>query len=370
MKDLKRHSQIESHKSVHQKTLNWAIWGFAFGYFAFYVPYSALAKALSAGLFDGMETGLRGFSILPVSVIASVLMMLGFLLLTGWWKDASTTQIVGINIPHPTRYTFASGICTSMIIATTTLAYTFDGVSIVFVMLLMRGGVLILAPMVDRLSNRATQWYSWLGLLFSLSALIIAFSERGGYEITLICAIDVVVYLLSYFTRLRFMSRQAKSNDPKTNRRYFVEEQLVAGPFLVALLGLIALIGQGPIVDQIRWGFSELWTSPMLGYVALVGILSQGTGICGTLIFLDNRENTYCVPVNRCSSILAGLCATYLLYGIFDQPQPSSYKLMGALCILMAILSLTVIPAIRSTNQKTKERGNNSNKFPEKLIEN
>ena len=50
----------------------------------------------------------------------------------------------------------------------------------------------------------------------------------GSAQITVTCAIDVALYLASYFARLRFMSRNAKSTDPDTNRRYFVEEQLVA----------------------------------------------------------------------------------------------------------------------------------------------
>lgn len=365
---MKGHASAGVINSRKSEKANWAIWGFAFGYFAFYVPYSATAKALSKGLFDNMDHGVAGFSILPLSVLASVMMMIAFLLLTGWWRDATSTQMWGVSVPHPTRYTFASGVCTSLIIATTTLAYTFDGVSIVFVMLLLRGGVLGIAPIVDRLSHRKTNWYSWLGLGFSFLALLIAFSERGGYEITVLCAVDVTVYILSYFTRLRVMSSRAKSNDPKTTRRYFVEEQLVAGPFLLLVLGAIALLGHGAIVEELRWGFTGIWGSSVVGIVALVGIFSQGTGICGTLIFLDKRENTYCVPVNRCSSILAGLCASYALYAVFDLPAPSVYKLAGACCILLAILSLTVLPAflrrrgapqprVKSTETKPQPHG-------------
>ncbi len=44
-----------------------------------------------------------------------------------------------------------SGLGTAIIIGTTTLAFTFTGVSILFALLLMRGGVLIIAPTVDLL---------------------------------------------------------------------------------------------------------------------------------------------------------------------------------------------------------------------------
>ena len=41
-----------------------SIWGLAFGYFAFYVPYSATTKALSKGLIPGSDP-ISGFEILP-----------------------------------------------------------------------------------------------------------------------------------------------------------------------------------------------------------------------------------------------------------------------------------------------------------------
>ena len=47
-----------------------------------------------------------------------------------------------------------SGVATAVIIGTTTLNYTFVGISILFALLLMRGGVLILAPVVDTLLGR------------------------------------------------------------------------------------------------------------------------------------------------------------------------------------------------------------------------
>ena len=119
------------------------IWSFAFGYFACYVPYSALTKALSKGLVPGMDGGaVSGFTLLPVSVAASTVGMLTCLTVARWWRFAGRRELFGVVVPWPGRWTFLSGLCTAAIIATTTLSYTFSGVSIVFVMLLMRGGVL------------------------------------------------------------------------------------------------------------------------------------------------------------------------------------------------------------------------------------
>lgn len=318
------------------------IWLFALGYFACYVPFSAMTKALSKGLFDGMEGPINGFRLLPLSVVASFVGAMLFLYLSGWYKAAGQKKFGRFSVPAPGRWTFLSGLCTSSIIVTTTLAYTFEGVSIVFVMLLMRGGVLCIAPVVDTLSGRKVRWFSFVGLGLSASALIVAFFEKGGFGLSLICTIDVVLYVLSYFVRLRFMSRLAKSADTASNKRYFVEEQLVATPFLLLFLLLFAWIGQGDIAAQIRAGFFGLFGSGVVLEILLVGFLSQGVGLFGGLILLDKSENTYCVPLNRCSSIMAGVMASYALAIVFGQTSLSVYKLVGASLIVCAMLFLTI----------------------------
>jgi hypothetical protein len=304
------------------------------GYFLFYVPFSALTKALSEGKF-GVK--LDGFQILPISVLASFIVMMVFLAATGWWRHSR---------PLPSIWTTLSGLCASAIIITTTLSYTFKGVSIVFVMLLMRGGVLCLAPVVDLVSKRKVRWFSWIGFGLSLLALLVAFSESSGYSINLACAICVGVYLLSYFIRLRFMSRLAKTDVGNANLRFFVEEQWASTPG--AFLGLLiyGCFGQSQVATDIWIGITSLWSSPQLGYVILVGVLSQGIGIFGGLLLLDKSENTFCVPINRSSSILAGVVASYGLTFIYHSRAPSPANLAGAALIIIAILFLTVPPQL------------------------
>ena len=267
------------------------IWWMAFGYFACYWPYSALVKSLSKGLLPGMDGGVAGLTLQPLQVASSLTAMFIFISAMGWWKYPAKRQITGsLRLPVPTAWTALSGICTATVIVTTNLAYTFSGVSIVFVMLLMRGGVLILGPIVDTITGRKVRWFSAAGMLLSLAALVIAFAEKGGYAISVLCAIDIAAYLTAYFVRFQFMSRIAKSPDTATNIRYFVEEQMVATPFLMVVLGLLALVGRGELMLLIREGFTNL-PGGIAGWVILAGIFSQGTGIFGTLIYLDKDND-------------------------------------------------------------------------------
>ena len=136
-----------------------SIWWWAFGYFAAYAPYSALTKALSDGKIGDK---VAGNTILPLSTLSSLLAMMLFLFLTGWWKSAGRKQIGKFAVPCPTPWTAMSGLCGATILTTTTLAYTISGVSIVFMMLLLRGGVLMIAPIVDAVSRRKVKWPSWV----------------------------------------------------------------------------------------------------------------------------------------------------------------------------------------------------------------
>ncbi|MFO0563118.1 MAG: hypothetical protein U0269_34165 [Polyangiales bacterium] len=320
-----------------------SVYWFAFGYFACYAPYSALTKALSSGLIG--DRTVTGLELLPLTTLASGIAMIFVMSALKWWRFASRSTVFGISVPRPGLWTGLSGLATAAIIVTTTLAYTFRGVSIPLVMLLMRGGVLMLAPVVDVLSKRKVRWFSFVALALSMLALLDAFFAAGASAIPFWCAADIGVYLLGYFVRLRFMSRIAKSTDPDVQRKYFVEEQMVAAPAAVVALAALALIGRSPALLAVRRGFTDLWSSSTLFWVILVGLLSQGTGVFGGLVLLDARENTFCVPLNRASSILAGVLAGAALMTV-GQRAPSQAELLGAGLLVAAIAALWAGPMI------------------------
>ncbi len=353
-------------EGVSEKRAELGIWWLAFGYFACYAPYAALTKAVTKGLLPAQTAPVSGFEILPISVAASLVGMFLFISLKGWWRYATQWKALGLSLPRPTKWTATSGFFTATVVITTTLAYTFTGVSIVFIMLLMRGGVLILAPITDAIARRKVQRASWIGLALSLAALVVA--EHGGdYRITTVTAINVAAYLLGYFVRLRFMSRIAKSEDETANTRYFVEEQMVGTPLLLAALGVLALIGPAHVTAAtgdwsrftggVRAGFTTFLGSSTGVIVAVItiGVLSQGTGIFGGLILLDKRENSFCVPVNRASSILAGVVGSFGLAIAAKQRFPNGWELAGAALVVGAIAILSAPSILAKRKLAAKE---------------
>ncbi|CAM4375481.1 MULTISPECIES: hypothetical protein [Myxococcus] len=331
-----------------------SIWGYALGYFVAYAPYSALTKALSGGALPGMREGISGFTLLPVSTSASLVGMFVFLTWMRWWRYAGHRQVWGFQVPAPGRWTLLSGLCSAAIIGTTTLAYTLPGASIVFMMLLMRGGVLVLAPLVDVLSGRRVRWPSWVALGLSFSAVAVAAGSSVSPTLTLLATVDVGVYLAAYFFRLRAMSQLAKSGEREVSIRYFVEEQMVATPVLVGTLAVLALIGGDGVLGDIRDGFTGALSRGHLASELAVGLLSQATGIFGGLILLDGRENAFCVPVNRASSVLAGVVATVVMSVTLGQPGAGALELVGA-ALVVAAMAVLAVPTVLAARRKAGE---------------
>ena len=333
-------------RSVNAPRTAPSIWWWAFGYFACYVPYAALTKILSKGYVDTGGTPVDSLELLAPSVLAAVIALVVFLVATGWWRKAGRRTVFGVSVPMPERLTALSRLCSSGIIVTTTLAYTFDDVGLVFVALLMRGGVLVIAPVIDRLTGRKVQWFSLVALGLSLAALVAAFASSGDTRLPLLCAIDISLYLGCYFTRFLIMSRTAKTKDPSTNLRYFVEEGMVSAPALLLMIAIASLVWSGANGDALRSGWTTFYERPNWWLGLAAGVLSQGTGIFSGLIFLDPRENAFCVPVNRVSGVLAVLGASLWLHASYGAKAPNDEEWIGAALIVLAIGFLTIPPAL------------------------
>lgn len=300
-------------------------------YFAFYVPYSALANTLARGLLPGVEKPAAGLELLPAVALGTVAGVALFLGLSGWWR-----HVRGL----PGRAVLLASCCHALIIGSTTLNYTFAGVSILFMLLLMRGGVLVLSPVADTLRRRDVQLSSWVALGLSLAAVAVALADVDNYELSLAAELSLTAYLAGYVGRFQVMERAAKSQDLEANRRYFVEEQMLSSPLLLVGLGAVALLAPGGSGESLRRGFTTFLGSEAALVGFLIGLLYAGLSAFGSLIYVDRREFTYCVPVNRGASLLSGVVASYGLTLLFGLRPPSPLQLMGVGLVLVALVVL------------------------------
>lgn len=321
--------------------------GLAFGYFFWYTPYAALAKSLSSGLLPGMDDHVGGLVLLPAAALGTLVGSSLFLAVTGWWRYVGTRQVLGRAMRFPSRTMVIAGFFMALVIATTTLNYTFAGVSILFMLLMMRAGVLILSPVVDTVRRRKVQIYSWAALAFSLAAVATALADVNSYTLVAGAVISLAFYFTGYMGRFQIMSRVAKTGDEQTDRRYFAEEAVSAAVWQVLICAILALVGAGQFSAALREGFTSFLLTPAVLPAFGIGLLYSALYVYGTLIYLDPREYTWCVPANRCASLLSGLVASFALTALTGIAAPGTGQLVATGFIVLAIGALS-FPAIRA----------------------
>jgi protein-tyrosine-phosphatase len=302
-------------------------------YFAFYAPYSALANTLSRGLLPGIAKPSSGWQILPAAALGTIAGVTLFLALSGWWRHARLRELPG-------REILLASLFHALIIGATTLNYSFPGVSILFVLLLMRGGVLILSPLVDTLRQHDVQPASWVALGLSLAAVAVALADVDNYVLPIGAVLSLSAYFLGYVGRFQIMAQEAKAQGLEANRRYFVEEQLLSAPILLLGLTAGAALGPGAQGEMLRSGFTSFLGTEAALIAFVVGMLYAGLSAAGSLIYVDPREYTYCVPVNRGASLFAGIVASYVLTFTLGLNPPSPLQLTAAGLVMVALVVL------------------------------
>ena len=320
--------------------------GFVALYFLMYLPNVIITRLVTSIPHPDLGRPPTGLETLPASLIINLVLTYLLIWLSGWHRDANAIEVAGRRVPVPTRYTLVSGFGTALILFTVPLSFTFQNVSIPFIQLLMRGDILLIAPLVDIVFGRKVRWWSWVALLMVLFALVITLSDRGGLRIPPLALATVILYTLGYFIRLAVMTKVSKTGDPASIRKYFVEEKMIALPASVAALALLSWSGLGSQASELEWGFVKVWTDPVILPLFAIGATLTVISVLSIVILLDARENAYCVPLERAASLLAGVGGALLLAWFWGLPQPRAAELIGAAILIGAIVLLSVAPRL------------------------
>ncbi|MEU4847693.1 hypothetical protein [Streptomyces gilvosporeus] len=308
------------------------------GYFVSYIPYAMLVKALTSGALPGVPESVNGGVLLPAAALGQLAVMPVFLGLSGRWREMRARGVLGRHVlPVGGRETWAAGFFTALIIGTTTLNFTFTGASILLMLILMRGGVLVLSPVIDTIRRRRIAPSSWVALGFSLLAIGVSLADVNDYRLTIAAGLSVAVYLAGYTGRFEIMSRVAKKGKAEVDRRYFAEEHATSAVVQVLLLAVAALLGQ----PELRQGFTVFLGSTEAAYAFAIGVAYEVLFVFGTLIYLDRREYTWCVPANRAASLMSGVVASYGLVWLVALPAPGSGQLIALVFIVCAVAALS-----------------------------
>jgi drug/metabolite transporter (DMT)-like permease len=312
-------------------------------YVSFYIPYMVIARALSSFVMPGEERTLSGLETLPPVLILGSVFTLVFIVAMGWHRKANQVVMLGVSLPCPRWSTLLSGVGAAMLLFTVPLSLTFEGVSIPYMQLLMRGDVLLIAPLIDILFGRRVRWWSWVALGLVLIGLALTIGARGGLHLPPLAIVTIVVYTVGYFVRLAVMTRIAKSGREDELEAYFVEEKMVGMPLAILMLAALTFTPFSQGAD-LSWGFVQVWTSGALPLIVAMAFTFFLISVFSLLILLDPRENTFCVPFERAASILAGVAAAYLLFVLFGLEAPTPAELIGSALLIGAIALLSLAP--------------------------
>jgi hypothetical protein len=165
----------------------------------------------------------------------------------------------------------------------------------------------------------------------SIAAIVVvAVGKHLDLRMTALVILNAAAYWVAYAIRLRRMTLSAKVTDRERTQGWFLGEMVVALATQL-LLPLLGTMLPGVAGDHLVEGFTEI-----NGKGLLVGVLYGALYCFGTLVYLDSRENAFCVPLNRGASLLAGIAACTLI-----GTPPTRPELVAVGLVVTAILALS-----------------------------
>jgi hypothetical protein len=356
------------------------------GYFGLYVLNGMFAKIFTGGYPYRMpEMAYLFNNTLGGSAIALlVVFVLGWVHL----KSNRMTRWGPFTVPSEAAYIIPSGICTAIVIPTTTLMYTLP-ISVMVAMVIMRGSIIVISRLIDEvqihqgiLKKRVYAEENW-AVLFALLAVatnvvllpLVSYLEgrgipaahwvglkpgaaKGSFDFLhspqamTIMALYIGAYTIRIYIMNYFKNTRAKGV-PLDNQGFFAVEQISASLTMTAIVALFF------------WGAPAFgWTAkPVLEFQEAVRHPSLGAFLSGlpygvlaffsVFIFMfKGRTATFAGLVNRLTSLLAGTAATLLMFFMFHAKFPALQDWVSVCFILVAVWFLGQAESRRMTELK------------------
>ena len=362
------------------------------GYFGSYVLTGILVKYFTVV----REPRMPEMAYLFNNTVGGSLVALSVVFLLGWihLKSNRTVRWGPFTVPSEIAYIVPSGVCTAIVIPTTTLMYTLP-ISVMVAMVIMRGSIIVISRLVDEvqirqgiLTKRVFAEENW-AVVFALLAvatnvLLIPVADlldrsgvqasrllglpqgagRGSFDFLhsgaamtimglYIVAYTIRIYIMNYFKNTR------GKGVPLDNKGFFAVEQVAASVTMALLIVFFALTpsllgwADKRVVD-----FAAAVRHPD-GEAVLSGIPYGTVAFFSVFIFMfKGRTATFAGLVNRLTSLLAGTTATLLLFALFKMKFPSVQDWVSVAFILVAVYFLGRAEDLRVRElQRTGEAG-------------
>lgn len=322
------------------------------GYFAFYVATGVAVKYFLSPAQKGYP-GFDDVTYLVYSTIGGTLLCLAVVIFRKWYRlnDASSTSL---GISKEVLILIPSGVCTAVVIPTTTLMYTLP-ISVMVAMVIMRGAIIIVSRLVDALQSyqgilqKKVSWEENIAVVVALLAVGLkifwvgndgknhfAFLESRPAMVILgayVLAYSVRIYLMNYF-------KNTGSLQKVDNRVFFGIEQVVAA--ITLLIAGTFLYFSSWDLAQVQQFQKALSTPPPMWSLAILSGTAFGmVAFFSVFIFMyRGRTATFAGLVNRLTSLIAGTASTLVVWAVFGGRLPSLEDWASFVLILVAVALL------------------------------
>lgn len=347
---------------------------FCTGYFFLYIIFLIASKYFTDYVLQGTSDPLilremktrMNVEFLVYSTIGGNLLCLVIVFAFRWYKLKSNNMIkfAGMNIPAELLYIIPSGICTAVVIPTTTLMYTLP-ITVMVAMVIMRGSIIVISRIVDAIQIRQgilkkkVYFQEEMSVVFAILAVgVQLFFERGNAQFDFISYTPAVVilssYITAYFIRLYIMNyyRNTRAKGvPQDNKGFFAVEQITASIVLL-LVGLGLYHFTNSDVKQIVL-FKESFVTPSINWSweVIAGVFFGAQAFLSVFLFMfKGRTATFSGLVNRLTSLIAGTASTLIVFYALGGKFPEQKDWVSLVFIFIAVVFLTV-----AERRRTKE---------------
>ncbi|MBI4350325.1 MAG: hypothetical protein HY550_02695 [Elusimicrobia bacterium] len=324
---------------------------YAFSYFVLYAITGYLAKYFAKTL------GMGGNTYTVYNTIGGLLICNLVVIVWGWYKFQSTDRVnfLGLNMPREFFYIIPSGICTAVIIPTTTLMYVLP-ISVMVAMIIMRASVIVISRLIDTIQikqgllKKTVYWEENLAVVFALAAVSIKFIyvKSGDFDFLHNAAAMTILgaYLTAYSIRIyifNYYKNTRKKDAVYDTKGFFAVEQIASTIALLTAGAILFYSVDLAAADPKTFNFQfkdalvntpALWKEGILsgvpfGFVAFFSVF---------LFMFKGRTATFAGLVNRVTSLVAGTVATLVVWWLIaGQKPPAMEDWFGLAAILIAI---------------------------------
>ena len=333
------------------------------GYFLFYVATGLIVKYFT-GSVNGAAPRMNDMGFLAYNTLGANLTCLVPVVVLGWWRMKSIRPIrVGTwEIPSEWLYIIPSGICTAIVIPTTTLMYTLP-ISVMVAMVIMRASVIVIGRVVDGVQiaqgilAKKVYWEENAAVAFAVLAAgieMLGGNGHSGGSFNFIhnraAVIILSSYIVAYAIRIYIMNYYKNTRPkgmPLDNRAFFATEQIAASVAMAAMATFVffspRFIPAWGQMHQVAGFIAAIQTPvPTWLWASLSGVAFGIVAFFSVFIFMfKGRTATFTGLVNRLTSLVAGTTATLLGWALFGSKFPTLQNWVSLGFVLVAVGFLT-----------------------------